>query len=85
MQIMSSKHLKVQCEFVILKIAPNMYGRLTVIFHNQHILFLQLDFFSASITYFVCHCLATKVFIGKLPATRWVEVTMRYPGDEQIS
>ena len=31
---------------------------------------------------FVCHCLATKVFVGKLPATRWVEVTMRYPGGE---
>ena len=25
----------------------------------------------------VCHCLATKVFIGKLPAMRWVEVTIK--------
>ena len=31
---------------------------------------------------YVWHCLAIKVFIAKLPATEWVEVTGRYTGSE---
>ena len=34
---------------------------------------------------FVGHCLATKVFIGKLLAIRWVEVTMWYTRSERGS